>query len=277
MPRPRHRTTPVRGVAALALLALASACAAAFEKLPEAARDDARRAQVAFDFDKDSCYPSPAVSTDGRVNGGLEPTGPITGGCRDPKQLENSNTYHRRAAVTKGKVEYAVHMYALYFMKDQWAPATPTELPGSHRHDWEYALVWTRDGRVTHASTSAHGKVTTKPRAELHFDPDRPDTVKVVYHKDDARTHAFRFAKAGEAAENHAERWVTPTLVDWHVMKGAGASNEALRKTFNAHDFGGANCSFNDENFPAAIAREPPAGDGYPTADEWRQAAADGK
>ena len=35
-----------------------------FDALPESATDEAKRFAVVFDFDKDSCYPSPAVSVD---------------------------------------------------------------------------------------------------------------------------------------------------------------------------------------------------------------------
>ena len=57
-------------------------------------------------------------------------------------------------------------------------------------------------------------------------------------------------------------------------MKGDGVPNEQLRKMFNEHDFGSGNCSFNDNNFPNEITKNPPQG--YPTADEWRAAAKGG-
>ena len=274
MNRAHFRSTSGKGIAALALLLLAApGVYADFEKLPEAASDEAKQLAVVFDFDTDSCYPSPAVSRTGELNDGLRPTGRITGECRGKEQLDNSNTYYRKASIRKGDVEYAVHMYALYFRKDQWAPVTP--VPAGHRHDWEFALVWTTNGKLTHASYSAHGKVTTERAGRLHFDEGKRDIVKIVYHKDDVRTHAFRFAKENEEAENHLRRWITPTLVDWHAMKSDSVSNEELRKKFNEHDFGEANCSFNDNNFPNEIAKNPP--EGYPSGEEWRREAAKGR
>jgi hypothetical protein len=269
---PRLQIPAVKWLLAASLLWPAGTRAAELDELPEAATAEAKALAVVFDFDTDSCYPSPAVSIKGEMNGGLKPTGSLTGECRGEAQLDNSNTYYRKASIKKGGVEYAVHMYALYFKKDQFANAGFVE--AGHRHDWEFALVWTTDGKLTHASVSAHGNVATEPKARLHFDAGKGETVKVVYHKDDIKTHAFRFAKPNEKAENHKKQWLTPTIVAWDSMKGDGVSNEQLRKKFNEHDFGSGNCSFNDKNFPNEIAKSPPQG--YPTADDWRAAAKGG-
>jgi hypothetical protein len=124
---------------------------------------------------------------------------------------------------------------------------------------------------LTHASYSAHGGVTTTPASGLSFDPDAPDHVKVVYHKNSVSTHAMRFADANEQAENDQRRWLTPTIVDWRSMRSATVSNATLRDLLNAHPFGEANCSVNDNVFPLEIGKSPPAG--YPTAEEWKRAA----
>lgn len=234
-------------------------------ELPESADEEAKRCAVVFDFDTDSAYPSPAISKTGEVSGGLKATGDITGGCRDPIQLERSNTYHRMASIRKGDVTFAVHMYALYFLKDQWAPVNPLGFVGQagHRHDWEYTLVWTRNGQVTHASCSAHGDLSTKPST------DTP--VKMVYHKDGLATHSFRYADPGEQPENHRKQWITPTLVDWYTMKGDGVSNEQLRRSLNEHSFGEANCPVNDSNYGKEVAKNPPPG--YPPSAEWQATA----
>jgi len=245
-----------------------------FDKLPESATAEAQAFAVVFDFDTDSCYPSPAISKDGAVSGGLKPSGDITGECRDAKQLEDSNTYYRSVSIRKGDVEYKVHMFALYFKKDQWAWVNPFGKIGigaGHRHDWEFALVWTTNGNLAHASYSAHGKVVTEEKSRLHFD-EADEHVKIVYHKDDLKTHTFRFAKPDEKAENNSKRWITPTVVDWHTMKSDVISNRALRSLLNDHDFGEANCPVNDKNFPNEIAKNPPSG--YPTGEEWKAAVA---
>lgn len=255
----------------------ASPATAQVKGLPQAAPSGAMKWAVVFDFDTDSCYPAPAVSPDGVMNGGLRPSGHITGQCRRIETFKNANTYHRGAAIEKDGVKFGVHMYALYFQKDQWQDWTPRGGPNlnSHRHDWEYALVWTKDGTMTHASFSSHGGLTTKAIEDLNFDRGKPDTVKAVYHKDGVATHCFRPAKANEAPENELREWVTPALVDWGMMKSDKVSNEVLRMKFNAHDFGAANCPFNDKNFRKEIAKKPPPG--YPRSDEWKEAPLDPK
>ena len=90
-----------------------------FDQMPESIDDAAKALAVVFDFDTDSCYPSPAVSRLGQQNGGLKTSGPMTGQCREKVQLNNSNTYYRKKCISKEGVAYCVHMYALYFMKDQ--------------------------------------------------------------------------------------------------------------------------------------------------------------
>ena len=93
--------------------------------LPEASDAQMRRFAVFFDFDTDSCYPSPAISPTGVINGGMSVTQIDTSyvkGCRERAQLDDSNTYYRRAVIMKNGVTYSVHMYALYFMKDKSLP-----------------------------------------------------------------------------------------------------------------------------------------------------------
>lgn len=165
-----------------------------FKGLPEAASDEAKKWAVVFDFDTDSCYPAPAVSSEGRMNGGLKDSGDITGECRDIEQFKNANTYCRTASLEIDGTKYAVYLYALYFEKDQAVSNTHF----GHRHDWEYALVWARNGELAHASFSSHGGLGTIAKENLNFDADKPDHVKVVYHKDGIATHCFRPAKQNE-------------------------------------------------------------------------------
>ena len=227
---------------------------------------EAERLAAVFDFDDDSCYPSAAVSDQGVVNPGLEEqaTG-IVSGCRAPEQLQTSHTYYREASIRKNGVDFAVRMYALYFMKDKISDL-PVE--AGHRHDWEFALVWTKNGAITHASYSHHGEVATDSISNLDRDAD--GHVKIVYHKG-AATHEMRFAGANEQAENDHGRFFTPRLMNWYTMTNRAMSNQALRRTFNEHDYDQANCSVNDLNFPGEIAKHPPGG--YPSAKEWKAAA----
>lgn len=208
-----------------------------------------------FDFDTDGCLPSAGISRTGQQNGGLKPSGSITGGCRSTSFFDTSNTLHRHACIASGGSTYCGHFYALYFLKDQISA-----LGGGHRHDWEYAAIWTKDGAVTHAGYSAHGdlynaEVSTLALANGH--------VKFVYHKDGVSTHALRFASASETAENPYGQFLVPTIVSWYQLMGDGVSNAQIRSLLNGFDYGSATIPLRDSNFLGNLNTYKPAG--YPT------------
>ena len=258
------------GVGLASMLMGAPSFAQTLDRLPEAADAQTRRFAVFFDFDGDSCYPSPAISLTKLtpptvvINGGHSVDYTSTSyadGCREPAQLNNSNTYHRRAFIVENGVTFSVRMYALYFMKDK---DSIVNIFG-HRHDWEFALVWTTNDKLTHAYASKHSGGDLKPISGLHFDAWCPECVKVVYHKDGPTTHVMRFADENEKAENHTKYWVKPPIVDWWLMPAE------IRSKLNAHSFGKADCSVCDARFRYAISEQTPAG--YPSKNEWIQAA----
>ncbi len=209
-----------------------------------------------FDFDTDGCLPSAGISRLGQKNDGLNTSGKITGDCRSGNFLLTSNTMHRYVCKTSGGSQYCGHIYALYFEKDQLFDY----FGGGHRHDWEHAVVWTRNGVVTHGTYSSHGNQTTKPASELPFENGH---LKIVYHKDGVTTHAFRFAKSNEYAENPYGSFLTPTIVSWYQMVGDGLSNQQMRSRLNSFDYGSANLPVKDSNFLNNINNGKPSG--YPT------------
>lgn len=252
-----------KSLSLLSLLALAAAAQADnFPRLDEALprTADIRANYPVFDFDTDGCLPSAGVSRSGQQNGGLNPSGSITGGCRAGNFLDLSNTLHRHACLKSGSDTYCGHFYALYFLKDQ-----VTALGGGHRHDWEHAAVWTKNGVVTHAGYSAHGKLYNVAAAEL---PLQSGHVKIVYHKDGALTHAMRMAGASEAAENGYGQFVTPTIISWYEVVGDGVTNEQMRNKLNAYDYGSATIPLRDNNFLTNLNTYRPSG--YP---EFTQAS----
>ncbi len=227
------------------------------EALPSAS--DASSIAPVFDFDSDSCLPSAGISRDGEINGGLAITGSITGSCRSSDFLDTSNTLHRYACQESNGALYCGHMYALYFEKDQMTLVGI----GGHRHDWEFAVIWTTDGVITHASVSAHGDVDTEAFADV---PSENDHLKVVYHKDGVGTHVFRFAKTDEDAENPYGYFVTPTIASWYVLTGDNISNSTMRELMNEADYGNANLSVSDDHFLDNLTEAKPSS--YPDFSE---------
>jgi len=199
-----------------------------------------------FDFDGDGCLPSAGISRSGDQNGGLNPSGGLTEGCRSSNFLETSNTVHRHACMDYAGASYCVHFYALYFEKDQifnW-------FGGGHRHDWEHVAIWTINGQVAFGSYSAHGDLFTQPASNLPFTNGH---LKIVYHKDGIGTHAFRFAKVRESAENSYGKFVIPIIISWTRMSGDDVSNSRLRRLLNSYDYGSATLPLKDNNFLANI------------------------
>ncbi|KAF3352666.1 hypothetical protein VdG1_08832 [Verticillium dahliae VDG1] len=163
----------------------------------------------ALDYDTDSCYNTVAISPSGQLNAGQDenkPAGEILGWCRKEVHLQQTNIYVR----SRCNNGWCVHMYDYYFEADfGW---------GAHRHDWEHIAVWVQHG-------------------QLKF---------VVYHKDGALTHAFRWANDGdEPPENHWKSWrwgVGAGLIDdwnfaWYINESQYFCWETYCPGFLAPEF----------------------------------------
>lgn len=238
----------------LALLSPASVLADDFARLDAALPTaiDAHSISPVFDFDTDGCLPSAGVSRTGQKNGGLKSTGSLGGSCRSSDFLNGSNTFHRYACLNAAGNTHCGHVYALYFEKDQLLAG----IESGHRHDWEFAVNFTTNGTITHGSFSSHGDVVTTAVAGLPFENGH---LKIVYHKDGAGTHVFRFAMANEIAENAYGYWVTPEIVSWYHFTGDGISNLTLRNALNGFDYGGANMPVTDSHFLSNLNEAKPA------------------
>jgi hypothetical protein len=232
----------------LALVAAAAtpAFAAPPAELPGNAEVLERTWQPAYDYDTNGCYPTPAVGPGGAVNGGLNPTGSLSGECHDTSDLDNTNGYSRY----KCNNGWCAIAYGLYFEKDQ---ALANSSIGGHRHDWEHVVVWVQNNQAVYVSTSAHGQFTVHPASSVRWDGTHP---KIVYHKDGASTHTFRLGNSNdEPPENAYGTWQYPSLVGWN-----GYPSTAVRDALSNYDFGSANFGLKDGNFATTLSRAMPAG-----------------
>jgi hypothetical protein len=236
--------------ATLSITVYASDFSALNQALPR--QIDAVSIAPVFDFDSDSCLPSAGISRNGDRNGGHNPSGGLTGSCRSSNFLELSNTVHRYACNAVDGVRYCGHFYALYFEKDQIFNG----IQSGHRHDWEYAAVWTINGKVTHGSYSAHGDLKTVEASQLEFENGH---LKIVYHKEGVATHAMRFAKTAEIAENPYGSFVTPPIISWYEFTGDGWNNLVMRTLLNNYDYGSANLPMRDSAFRNNLNRFKPS------------------
>jgi hypothetical protein len=194
---------------ALTVSLTGSAQAAVLTPLGEKAGTFQLKYMPEFDYDSDSCLPVAAVDASGRLNGGLNNSGSITGACRHPHV---GQTYSQAWC----KNGWCAYVYALYFEKDQTLNGADAF---GHRHDWESVVVFQKQGeeRPRYLAASRHGGYSTHPINEV---PMNGNHVQIVYHKDGASTHAFRFAKWGERPEANSY-WERPALVDVPSMDDA--------------------------------------------------------
>lgn len=151
-----------------------------------------------MDFDKDSCYNTPAIDAQGYLNPGigLGVSPAQEGGCRDAIDLRNNNVYSR-ARCNNG---WCAYFYGYYFEKDQ------KKVDGGHKHDWEFVVVWTENDQPRWVAASAHGDYNVRAwDAVLKDDVTHP---KIVYHAEGLETHAMRYANEDDnEVENHDRKW----------------------------------------------------------------------
>lgn len=75
------------------------------------------------------------------------------------------------------------------------------------------------------------------------------DRAKIVYHKDGASTHAFRFANEGDDnIENHKGVWFQGALLSWN-----GFPDEGIRSAMVGNNWGSAAIDFSDDRFAGAL------------------------
>ncbi|MDX3310036.1 NPP1 family protein [Streptomyces sp. NPDC054884] len=228
-----------------------TASAGILTPLPESTTSFQKTFRPYFDYDGNSCFPSAAIDRTGKLNGGLQDTGSVTGGCRTD-HLGKANTYSR----VKCNNGWCGIIYTLYFEKDQNAPG---DVVGGHRHDWEACAVWVKqgDGSPSFVSASAHGNYSTKAFTSVPRDGAR---VKCVYHKEGAGTHSMRFAKDGERAEAWGNGgWDQPGLVSWNSFP-KGDNNKDLQAVLNGATWGNANFPLKDGRFETELERAKPSG-----------------
>ncbi|EGX56835.1 secreted protein [Streptomyces zinciresistens K42] len=243
--RRRRCLTGLAGAAVFVLAFPGVAFAAPPPALPGNADAAERMYQPAYDYDTDGCYPTPAISADGTVNPGLNPTGALNGNCRDASDLDNTNGYSRY----KCNNGWCAYMYDLYFEKDQALPGISL---GGHRNDWEHVVVWVQNETVQYVSTSNHGSYTVHPASTVRFEGTHP---KIVYHKDGIRTHTFRLANSNdEPPENHKGTWQYPPLVGWNGYPAG------VRDKLVSYDFGSATFGLKDSTFAGNLTAAKPPG-----------------
>jgi hypothetical protein len=214
--------------------------------LPQRATANDLRWQPSLDFDTDSCYNVPAIDAAGNIAQGLPHSWVgLSSDCRDLSDLNNNNVYSRQRC-NNG---WCIYIYDYYFEKDV---SIPYFFDPGHTHDWEHVAVWVRDGAAQYVAASQHGNYEVRPASSVRWDGEH---LKMVYHKDGASTHAFRFANADDdRIENHKGVWFRGPLVSYNGFPAG------IRDRLYAHDFGAATIALKDSTFASNINGARPSG-----------------
>ncbi|MBK1783434.1 NPP1 family protein [Prauserella cavernicola] len=239
----------LRALGATALLLVVPLAGQAFAEPPGALPASHAEAdgtwQPAFDYDKDGCYPTPAIGADGAIAEGLNNSGALDGNCRDQSDLDNTNSYSRAKCDDSG---WCAYLYDLYFEKDQVVAGVDAF---GHRHDIEHVVVWVNEDEARYVSVSAHGDYSTYAASDVQWEGTHP---KVVYHKDGGSTHAFRIASTGdEPPENHYGTWQYPDLVSWDNFPAG------IRDALTSADYGKASLAIKDGAFESNLEKAKPS------------------
>ncbi|KAM5363210.1 hypothetical protein ACJA88_013648 [Fusarium oxysporum] len=151
---------------------------------------------------------------------------------------------------------YRAFMYEHYFDKDQ---AVMGSFLGRHRHNWENVVVFTKDDSIVPVAPSCHGKYD-QARNNVSIDDHHP---QIVYHKDGAGTHCFRFAKKDDVVKPENPKGLfLPALVSWDHWPDVTLRNKII-STWN----GGVGPKLDDE-FGDTLKTT--AGNGVPGFDPYR-------
>eukprot|EP00924_Labyrinthula_sp_SR-Ha-C_P015098 maker-scaffold_9-snap-gene-8.51-mRNA-1 protein AED:0.50 eAED:0.50 QI:0/0/0/1/1/1/2/0/587 len=207
-----------------------------------------------FDFTDNSCLPGVAISMEGERNGGLNPSGSVTGECRSSNFLDQSNTIHRYACVTNGGQDYCLHAFSLYFEKDQ----STNFLGGGTRHELETVGVWTLDGAITDISVSDDTFLETFPVSDASFQGSNPLIVYAAVSGDNS--HRFVLASSNHQVQNPTGVYVTPDVISWFEFSAGDFDNTVFRALLSSRfDFGAVDFLLKDELFLDAFNAVKPA------------------
>jgi hypothetical protein len=160
--------------------------------------------------------------------------------------LDDANVYSR----SKCNNGWCAYMYAYYFEKDQMASGPV----GGHKHDWEHVVVWVQNGTPMWVAVSHHKEYLWIHRDKVQWHDGTH--AKVVYHKDEPFTHAFRHPKENggdEPPENHKGTWHLPKVIGWNDFP------PGFRDKLVSADFGKASLALKDGTFEDNLAKAKPS------------------
>ncbi|CAI5721561.1 hypothetical protein KXD40_004663 [Peronospora effusa] len=187
------------------------------------------------------CDAYPAVTRDGRVSGGLRPTGPTDGQCKGNRH--GSQVYGRADWYND---KYAI-LYAWYIPKEEIPDNDGTEDKYNHRHGWQTCAVWLNNPAIKNPTIEAVSVsvssvfVSKGPPARSNLDGT---AVKVRYFRTVSPNHMY----ANYELELTDVVGGFQDLIMWQQL------TDEARCALNLKDWGNeVKMPINDENFKTSL------------------------
>lgn len=152
-------------------------------------------AKIVFAFGNDECLASSPVYADKKnktnnlykfiANPGIPLQRDMQAYCAYRDQLDRAYLLYREVSF-KGYPEYKLRIFALYAVKDQVGnffrnkPVEDSKFDG-HRHEWEHAAVWLKNGVPQFVSVTQHKKLISRPVDQVPHLYNQKNTFALKY------------------------------------------------------------------------------------------------
>ncbi|MFH7767698.1 NPP1 family protein [Acinetobacter sp. BSP-28] len=139
---------------------------------------DLEKGRIVFAFGTDGCLASSPVWYDTernslKPNHGISTGGAKNGHCGYANQLNKAYIIYNEIESTNNPA-YKARVFGLYAVKDDG-------YLGGHRHEWEHAIVWMKNGVPEFVSTTEHKGVNTRKASDTGHLPDNSNAFGVKY------------------------------------------------------------------------------------------------
>lgn len=154
--------------------------------------------RIVVAFGTDGCLASSPVWYDaGKLapNPGIKTNGKMSVYCDYKDQLPKAYMLYNEIPALNNP-SYVARVFALYAVKDESKALSI----GSHRHEWEHAILWMKDGIPQFISHAEHKVVKTKNVGNAAHLKDQPNVYAVKYIAK-STTHYLDFANGDKNNE----------------------------------------------------------------------------
>lgn len=213
-----------------------AACASLPEEMRQSLKPEAiSGGRIVMAFGTDGCLASSPVWYNAgtlAANPGINPNGKMSVYCDYKDQLPKAYVLYNEIK-SNNNPSYTARVFALYAVKDE-----SKVFIGSHKHEWEHAILWMKDGIPQFISHAEHKEVKTKSINTAAHLKGQSNLYAVKYIAKKS-THYLDFAsgdKNNEVTNNNPTpigRWFGEDLRDYVDYKKTNSEFKQLINTKN--------------------------------------------